>query len=193
MKPLLLFILCAFLLIRLDAQTITENKSESAHPFYLGVGSGFDNFTGFLGVSGTLKVYDNLSLRGGFGIGGWGTKTSIGVKLDSPNAARWSYNLGYSACSGLDDFLLDMELSNGQTAPVKVDYLSASTLNLAIDRNWRLGKSNLFYLEFGYALPLQGQRWEVVDGSSISANQQKVLDILQPGGIIFGAGFAFKL
>jgi hypothetical protein len=193
MKKCFLFILCAFLLIRLEAQNITENKSDNAHPFYLGVGTGFDNFTGMVGVSGTLYVVDNLAIRGGLGIGGWGAKKSIGLKLDSRNDGKWSYNLGYSVASGLDDASVELETNNGQTSKVKVDLLSASTLNLAIDRNWRIGRSNNFYLEFGYAIPMQGQRWKMVEGYYTTNNGAKVLDIMQPGGIILGAGFAFKL
>lgn len=193
MKPFILFILCAFLLIRLDAQTITENKPDNSHPFYLGVGTGFDNFTGMIGASGTLRVSQMVSLRGGLGIGGWGAKSSIGIKLDKGADSKWAYNLGYSACSGLKDFLTELETSSGENRDVKLDLLSASTLNLAIDRNWRVGKANIFYLEMGYAVPLQGQRWEVKDGTTLSSNGKKVLDIMQPGGIIFGAGFAFRL
>jgi hypothetical protein len=193
MKHFLLFILCAFLLIRLDAQTITENRSEDTSNFKLGIGTGFDNFTGFVGVSGTLNIYDNISVRGGFGLSSWGTKSSIGLKIDSRNGGKYSYNLGYSASSGADDLPLDLELSNGETREVKVDLLSASTLNLAIDRNWKIGRSNIFYLEFGYAIPLQSRKWNVVDDSNISTNAEKVMDIMQPGGIIFGLGFAFGL
>ena len=193
MKYFLLFILCAFLLIRLDAQTIMENRSDDYSRFHLGVGTGFDNFTGFIGVSGTLNLYDNLSVRGGLGVGGWSAKSSIGLKIDSRNGGKWSYNLGYSYCNGQEDLPLDLELNTGVTDQVTVNYYSASTLNLAIDRNWRVGRRNLIYIELGYAIPLQDRRWEVADGSNISENAERVLDMMQPGGIIFGAGFAFGL
>lgn len=193
MKRFLLLAACVLLLIRLDAQTITENQSEQSHPFYLGVGTGIDNFTGTIGVSGTLKVYDKLSLRGGVGLGGWGAKSSIGLKYDTSDAGRWSYCLGYSYCPGQDNLKLNMEMSTGSKQDVTLNYLSASTINLAIDRNWRVGKANIFYLEFGYAIPMQSNRWKVTDGSSISSNSERVLNISQPGGLILGAGFAFRL
>lgn len=193
MKKILFIFLCVFLLIKLDAQNITENQPESSHPLYLGVGTGIDNFTGLIGVSGTLRVYDQLAVRGGLGIGGWGYKSSIGLKYDTRDAGGWSYCLGYSYCSGLTNLKLNMELESGSTKNVQVDYLSASTLNLAIDRNWKVGKANIFYLEFGYAVPMQGKRWKITDGSAISSTSENVLKISQPGGLIFGVGFAFGL
>jgi len=193
MKSFLLFMLCAFLLIRLDAQSITENKSDDSHPFSLGVGTGFDNFTGLVGVTGTLRVSDMLSLRGGFGVGGWGTKSSVAIKFDKGEKSKWAYVLGYTANSGLKDFKTELETSSGSKRDVALDLLSTSTLNLAFDRNWRVGRRNLFYLEFGYAVPLQGQRWKITDGTTISGNSEQAVNMAQPGGIIFGAGFAFGL
>lgn len=193
MKGFLLFVVCALLVIRLNAQNITENQKDQSHPFYLGVGTGIDNFTGFLGVSGTLRIYDKLSVRGGWGLGGWGSKSSIGLKFDTSESGRWSYCFGYSYCPGIENLKLNMELSSGTKQDVTVNYLSASTINLAVDRNWRVGKANIFYLEFGYAIPMQSSRWNVADGSSISSNSEKILDIMQPGGLILGAGFAFRL
>jgi hypothetical protein len=189
----ILIVLCAFLFVQLNAQTITENRTEQSHPFYLGVGTGFDNFTGLIGVSGTLRVYDKLSIRGGLGFGGWGQKNSIGLKYDLKEVGGWSYCLGYSYCPGLNDLKLSLELASGGKKDITVDYLSASTINLAFDRNWRIGKANIFYLEFGYAIPMQSNRWRVTDGSDISSASKSVLDISQPGGLILGAGFAFRI
>ena len=46
---------------------------------------------------------------------------------------------------------------------------------------------------FGYAIPLQSNRWRVTDGSVLSGNSESTLNMLQPGGLILGAGFAFKV
>jgi len=193
MKHFLLLILFAFLLIKLDAQVITENKQDNSRRFHLGVGTGIDNFTGALGISGTLRVTEMVSVRGGFGVGGWGTKSSIGLKFDKGANSKWAYNLGYSACSGLEDFVTELENNSSVNKDVTLDLLSASTLNLAIDRNWRVGRHNLFYLEMGYAVPLQGRRWTVKDGTTLSTDSENFINMMQPGGIIFGLGFAFGL
>lgn len=193
LKKILLLSLCVFLLIKLDAQTITENQTVQSHPFYLGVGTGFDNFTGLIGVSGTIKLYDKLSMRGGIGLSGWGYKSSIGLKYDLKDVGGWSYCLGYSYSPGFEGIKMDMESETGDKREITVDYLSASTINLAIDRNWRIGKANIFYLELGYAIPMQSNRWRVTDGSAISSLNEGTLNLLQPGGLILGAGFAFKI
>jgi hypothetical protein len=181
------------LITKLDAQEITENQTAEYPQVYLGVGTGFDNFTGFMGVSGTLKMYERFSVRGGAGFSGWGLKSSIGIKYDQSETGRWSYCLGYSHSPGLEGIKLDMELESGGTQEITVDYLSAGTINLAIDRNWRIGKTGIFYLEFGYAVPLQSNRWRVTDGSTITRSADMALNILQPGGLILGAGFAFMV
>ncbi|MBW8331295.1 MAG: hypothetical protein K0M40_04670 [Prolixibacteraceae bacterium] len=193
LKKIILFSLCLLLIAKLDAQEITENKTAEYPQVYLGVGTGFDNFTGFMGVSGTLKMYERFSVRGGFGVSGWGLKSSIGIKYDQTETGRWSYCLGYSHSPGLEGIELEMELESGGTQEITVDYLSAGTINLAIDRNWRIGKTGIFYLEFGYAVPLQSNRWRVTDGSTITSTTDMALNILQPGGLILGAGFAFKV
>lgn len=193
MSKVLLIFMFVFLLLKLDAQIIAENRTEQSHPFYLGVGTGFDNFTGLIGVSGTLRVYDKLSVRGGYGVGGWGLKSSIGLKYDHKDEGRWSYCLGYSYSSGLENLKQNFELESGDEKDISVDYLSCQTINLAVDRNWRIGKANLFYLELGYSIPLQSNRWSVTDGSALSGNSKTILNSLQPGGLILGAGFAFKI
>ena len=192
-KKIILFSLCLLLITKLDAQEITENQTAEYPQVYLGVGTGFDNFTGFMGVSGTLKMYERFSVRGGAGFSGWGLKSSLGIKYDQSETGRWSYCLGYSHSPGLEGIKLDMELESGGTQEITVDYLSAGTINLAIDRNWRIGKAGIFYIEFGYAVPLQSNRWRVTDGSSLTSSAEMALNILQPGGLILGAGFAFKV
>ena len=184
---------CIFLLTKLEAQNITENQPDEYPKVYLGVGTGFDNFTGFMGLSGTLKMYEKFAVRGGFGVSGWGLKSSIGIKYDHSETGKWSYCLGYSNSPGAEGIKLDMPLESGGTQEITVDYLSAGTINLAIDRNWRIGKTGIFYFEFGYAVPLQSNRWRVTDGSSITSTTEMALNILQPGGLILGAGFAFKV
>jgi len=48
-------------------------------------------------------------------------------------------------------------------------------------------------LLFGYAIPLQANRWRVADGSALSSLNEGTLKLLQPGGLILGAGFAFRV
>lgn len=192
-KRIILLSLCLFLLTKVDAQEITENQTAEYPQVYVGFGTGFDNFTGFMGVSGTLKVHENFSVRGGTGLSGWGFKNSIGLKYDTKEIGGWSYCLGYSHSPGFKGIEMDIELASGGTQETTVDYLSASTINLAIDRNWKIGKANIFYIEFGYAIPLQSNRWQTTDGSVLSSSNEAVLRLLQPGGLILGAGFAFRV
>ena len=56
MSKVLLIFMFVFLLLKLDAQIITENRTEQSHPFYLGVGTGIDNFTGLIGVPSLARI-----------------------------------------------------------------------------------------------------------------------------------------
>ncbi len=107
LSKIILFLLCLFLLIKLDAQNITENQTDEYPRFYLGFGTGFDNFTGFMGVSGTLKMNEKISMRGGVGLSGWGFKNSIGIKYDLNETGGWSYCLGYSYSPGFEGITMD--------------------------------------------------------------------------------------
>lgn len=193
LRKIILLSLCLFLLMKLDAQNITENRTDEYPCFYVGFGTGFDNFTGLLGVSGTLKMNEKISMRGGVGLSGWGFKNSIGIKYDLKETGGWSYCLGYSYSPGFEGLKMDNELESGGTKEITVDYLSASTINLAVDRNWKIGKANIFYIELGYAIPLQSNRWRTTDGSVLTSTNEAVLKLLQPGGLILGAGFAFRV
>ncbi|OFX63178.1 MAG: hypothetical protein A2066_06745 [Bacteroidetes bacterium GWB2_41_8] len=193
LRKIILLSLCLFLLKKLDAQNITENRTNEYPRFYVGFGTGFDNFTGLMGVSGTLKMNEKISMRGGVGLSGWGFKNSIGIKYDLKETGGWSYCLGYSYSPGFEGLKMDNELESGGTKEITVDYLSASTINLAFDRNWKIGKANIFYIELGYAIPLQSNRWRTTDGSVLTRTNEAVLKLLQPGGLILGAGFAFRV
>ena len=46
---------------------------------------------------------------------------------------------------------------------------------------------------FGYAIRLQSNRWRVTDGSVLYGISKSKLNMLQPGGLILGAGFALKI
>jgi hypothetical protein len=192
-KRIILLLLCLFLFTKVDAQEITENQTAEYPQVYVGFGTGFDNFTGLMGVSGTLKFHEKFSVRGGTGISGWGFKNSIGLKYDTKETGGWSYCLGYSYSPGFKGIKMDAEQASGGTREITVDYLSASTINLAVDRNWKIGKANIFYIEFGYAVPLQSNRWRTNDGSALSSLNEGTLKLLQPGGLILGAGFAFRV
>ena len=105
----------------------------------------------------------------------------------------WSFGAGFSSCSGLKNFKTELELQSGIKKEVTMDCLRANTLNIKATYYWKLGKRNNFYLESGYAIPMQSAPYKIKDGSVISETSKYVMDVVAPGGFILGFGFTFGL
>jgi hypothetical protein len=193
MKKGLMIILFFAVFYSMKAQSNSYSKSDSLPRFYLGFGTGINSYTGMLGLSYNFRIHNKLFVQGGLGLGGWGTKVTIGLRYDMAYQKGWSYGVGFSSCSGAKDFKENLELQSGAKQDVTLDYLRANTLNLKATYNWKLGKNSNFYLDFGYAIPLQSSPWRIKDGSVLSSTSKSVLDLVSPGGLLFGLGFAFGL
>ena len=193
MKKSLIIFLLSLAVLKTNAQTDTPSKGDSIKTVYIGIGSGLNNYTGLAGVSLNIRVIDRLFVQGGAGLGSWGSKLSAGLRYDLGYDKGWSFGAGISSCSGIPNFPANLELQSGVKGDVKVDLLRANTLNLKATHNWLLGGHNIFYVEFGYAVPLQSSPWRVIDNSVISQNSKKVLDLIAPGGLLVGLGFSFGL
>jgi hypothetical protein len=194
MKQITLLIVIFLFTSQIQAQIDNMNESEGGHPFSLGISTGIDNFTGMLGVQGSLKVQEHFSVRAGVGIGSWGGKYSFGAKYDTQDVGGWSFGAGYSYCPGFESLSISSETTYGTTEEVSFKLLSASTANLTITKNWRVGRANTFYLEMRYDIPLEGRRWEVITNDVVlSETAEAAMDIIQPGGLILAIGFAFRL
>ena len=199
MKKKVLIILFLTSTISLFAQNRSEiiksMRSDTLPKFSIGIGTGINNYTALLGISANLRLFNTVSLQGGLGLGSWGYKYSIGIKYNGHYNGGWYYGIGYSGCTGENNLKLNLETSTsiGSTQPVTVDYLPAGTLNLKTGYDWRMGLKNTFYLEFGYAIPLQTDPWRIHDGVILSSTSSKTLQIMQPGGIIIGIGMNFGI
>ncbi|MBK7029337.1 MAG: hypothetical protein IPH45_09045 [Bacteroidales bacterium] len=85
-----------------------------------------------------------------------------------------------------------METTSG-TKDVTMDLYSGMTLNPTIGYKWVMRKRHRFFLEAGYAVPLQDSPWKVTDGSELTSTSKQVLKILSPGGLSLGMGIQFAL
>jgi hypothetical protein len=175
-------------LFKVNAQSDTCNKT-----LYFGLGAGINNYTALLGVSGSVRVHDKLFVRAGCGVGGWGLKYSIGLKYDAHYDEGWNFGIGYSICPGVNNVKANLQVESGVNKEVTMNYSAASTINLTVGHNWSISKSIVFYMDFGYAIPLQSTAWTVTDGSVLSKTTKSGLNLLQPGGLIIGAGITFGI
>ncbi len=203
MKKLLLLILfCPLFLLKLNANPppfVELDVSEIDIPpkIYLGIGLGINNYSGILGIGCKIRVYETFFIRGGAGLSTWGWKTTGGIIYERKYTKGWGFGLGYSSCSGIKDFETELQVitQGGNLVDKKVllDLQRASSVNLTASYNWVMRKQNKFFIEFGYAVPVETTPYKVKDDSNLSVASKAVLDMMRPGGLIFGLGIMFGL
>jgi hypothetical protein len=171
-----------------------QNKTDVKYPgVFVGLSAGINHHAGLLGLSLDVNVVKNLSLFGGVGVGGWGYKTSVGLKYYKQYPYGVSYFGGLSHASGMKDFETELETSSGSKEKVKLDLFGINNLNLGMGYVWKVGNNMRFGLDFGYSICLSQKKYEVKSGQTLSSNAEKVMDILVPGGLILGLAFNFGI
>lgn len=199
MKILILFLALSLL----GLSSFCQNKAIAKYPSdtlpytYLGLGTGINNYVGIIGVGADVRVYHEFFIRIGAGLGSWGGKLTGGIRYERKYTSGWGYGISYSQCSGLNDYKYDFETVSSTlliTKNVTMDLLKVRTINLTAFHNWVFKKKNKFYIEFGYAIPLDKDAYKLQDPTIILSDKSKsLLTTLQPGGIIISTGFMFGL
>ena len=177
---------------RYDQSSVEQEQESSA--IYLDLSTGIDNHTGVLGIGATIPFAKRFAFRGGVGIGVWGTKASIGVKRQDLFQSGWGFGLGYSFCSGIDDIDITFTDTSGASRVVNMTLKNAGSLNLTINHSWTIWNKGLIFLESGYAVPTGPDTpYEVNSGGPLTADEELIMQILRPGGIILAIGIQIGL
>ena len=192
MKKKFLLLVCITGLIHANAQSNAFQAKSTSADFYFGVQSGIESFTGLIGITADYRVKNNFYIRAGAGIGSWGGKVSAGIRNEKSSGKGLGYGLSLSYASGLKNFTTQLETTTGKK-DVKLDLLPGYTLVPTISYKWVTARRNRFFLEGGYAVPLQNNPWTIKDGSVLSETGKSTLKILSPGGFSLGLGFQFAL
>lgn len=192
MKKIIVFVFLAAFGLKGFSQIEPSTESYSLPKFYLGFQSGLESFTGLIGVTADYRISDNFFVRAGAGIGTWGSKVSAGFRYEKKYEKSIGYGIYISRASGLKDFITQMETTSGNK-DVKLDLYEGYTINPTISYKWLIKKGHRFFIEGGYAVPLQNSPWKVKDGSTLTDVSISALKILSPGGLSFGIGFQMAL
>lgn len=187
-----LFFLSVFLL---KAQEPLKPATKDTVPFiFVGGGTGINSTTGMLGVLVSVKASDEFFLQAGWGIGGWGRKFSAGFKYELKKTNSWGFGINYSTCSGQDRFNTVLETSDsGKVAmrSVTIQLMRCSNINLITSYKWIFKKHHRFYLDLGYAIPVETEPYRALTNSTLTSNGKSSLNRRQPGGLIIGFGVLF--
>ncbi|MFY0599552.1 MAG: hypothetical protein JXR03_07755 [Cyclobacteriaceae bacterium] len=171
-----------------------EEQAEVLPQFYLALSTGIDNYTGILGVGTQIPLDERFSIRAGVGLGAWGTKLSAGIKYENLAQKGVGFGLSYSHCTGIKDIDLELQDQNGDVRTINFDLLTVGSINATINKNWVFKNKNIFYLEGGYAFATGGGTfYKVNDGTVLNSNDQLILRIMRPGGLILSVGFLIGL
>lgn len=178
---------------------IPKTTPDSLVKMFVGAGSGLEYFSGMIGAIAGYKITDNLLLKAGLGIGGWGSKFSAGIRYDFKKGNTWGLGLSYSSCSGLNNYNTSMEVINDRgefvTQTVHLALLRTGTINFTIARKWLVKKKHELCLEGGYCAPIEVDPYRVLDGSVLTPTSKATLRLQQPGGfhMILGLSFLFGI
>ena len=158
---------------------------------YLGVGLGV-NSIGILGGSIEGKFHEKVSLAASAGLGTWGYKLTAGGRYYFSD--RTAIGISYALATGLSKVRLNLENSSGNKQDINMQLLPVHLINITYHKFWKLGKGNSrFGVEAGYSISLSPiHQYKVLDQSVIlSDNSVRVMNVLQPGGLILGINFTF--
>ncbi len=193
MKKILLTLSILIVSLELKAQTDEYYDPENRPKFYLGIGTGINTYTGLAGISADYNINKKLFVQGGLGLSTWGWRSSIGLRFDRAYRNGFTFGINYINSSGIDDIPIELETSNGDTREISMRLENAGAISFKAGYNWWIGERVIFNLNAGYAVALSNAPWTVKDGSSLSATSQQVLNLIAPGGIVFGLGFSFGI
>ncbi len=195
-KLLATFILVVFIPgITLFAGNNPKFKKEDATPILLiGVGLGINDYGFGLGLE--APIMKNLSVYGDLGVGGWGSKVGMGFNYHFQQITKGSViSLGISHGSGLKGFETDMMVEpSGDQQRVKLDLNPVNTVNIKYTYNIKLGSKSKFGISAGYSIPFTTDNYKVLTpGVKLTPESETVLNMMQPGGLIFGFRFLFGI
>jgi len=197
MKTVFMFLLMSMLFTVGNAQTQVnpflepDIKPASA---YLGLSTGVNNMIGILGPQLEVVVTKNIRVGGGIGLSSWGTKWALNLQVYPNDWYKFFMKAGYSKNSGLDDFETNLELSTGKTESVRMDLNPVGNVFFTAGYAWKVGKRNKFYIEGGYAIPLDTEDYyTLLDPVELSSTSKNVMQLLRPGGLVIALGINFAV
>ena len=183
---------------KMEAERLKNIQSKQ---FWLATGTGLNNHFGLLGVSLEYKLKGPWSMFGGIGLGTWGSKLGVGMRIYKQYPVKRAFSFSLTQASGLTDIPLSTNAINPQG--IVVDTTVAFNLfpvwqfNASWMRYWRLSDWCRFYIEAGYSFALSQQRTKnfemITPGYQPSQLTKRVMSAFQPGGITFSLGFSFAL
>jgi len=183
-------ILVAFLSLLL----FVTNQSAKAQfeNIIAGVGSGFNNHTGLIGVYAESMVKYKVAGRISAGYGMWGGKFSLGPRYYFNYPRGENVGISFSYVTGRSSVVKQMNTITDGRRNINYDLGPAFLIDLVVNHHWMYRKVFRFTAEAGYSIPLNTAK--ITNNNPecyITDQDSEWLRVERPGGIIIGASVAY--
>lgn len=185
------------LIIVLSAATAYANpyNTPSRCPkVYIGTSTGLNNHSGLLGFNIDVPVTEQFSLGTGAGISSWGYKGYFEGRFYFRECNRgWAIGTGATINTGLSSINLDLPTTVGDQS-VTLELQPVPNIFFCGYHFFNLGRGgHRFYLQAGWSQRLIEDPYVVKSNHTLNSDGELVMQLLSPGGIIFGFGFSFGI
>jgi hypothetical protein len=178
------------------AVTFSQNNDSNIQRYLpivnIGLSSGSNNFTSYIGLLAEVNPVKNTTILGGVGYGPWGVKSSVGMRYYHKYPKGIYCGLSFSSCAGRNNDTLSLETfisDSVKNQDVILNLKKARTLNLTLGYDWQFWKRFRFFVELGYSIPLQKDPYEIISkGIVLTESGKQSIYQMEPGGYIFGWG-----
>ena len=157
--------------------------------------AGLNNNAGVVGVGLDILAAPRFSVDMGAGFSTWGKKVFAGAKYYTREChSGWAFGGGATYATGQNKYTADLQTVYGTTEPVELNLHPQVNAFIAAYKYWNIGKRfNRVYLELGWSLRVTRTEFDQTAGSEINTTSVKAMNVLSPGGLIIGFGFAFGI
>ena len=204
MKEIIPLFICLALYGNIYAQSDNRTKPKMAGientgkppKCYIGFSSGVNNPAGIIGIDVNIPLAQNITLDGGGGNSTWGNKLYLGGKYYlRPLQRGWAFGGGLTFNSGIDNFKTQLETVYGKST-VMLSLKPQTNIFLGAYYYWTLGrKHNRIFLGLGRSVRLKEVNYTQLNnyGNTLTANSDRVVRFLAPGGFMITSGFSFAI
>lgn len=178
---------------RMDIPSGNVYNESTSKKVFIGPSFGTNNPTGLIGFKADFRIKDHWLLGGGAGLGGWGYKLGFTAQYLFKKEMR-GFGLGTGltyTTGGANDLKITENKPSGYSQEVSIKQKPCSTILLTGSNYFKMGKKNRFYLQYGFSIALNRDQFDVYSNTTIEDETQAIINILSPGGILFGFGFLF--
>jgi len=193
-KIIVVFALCFVTTTTFAKNPYGKRNDQSCAKFYVGLSTGINNHSGFLGVNFDVPVTGHFSLGTGLGLSSWGYKSYGEGRFYFKECNRgWALGAGVTYNTGFDDFIVEMPTTIG-TTDVSMNLEPTANVAVSAYHFFNLGRGNhRFYLQLGWSQRMNDTPYVITSGHTLNADGKTAMNFVTPGGLIFGFGFSFGL